>query len=198
MQNIQQGLDQSQMNQEPCQSLDDYLAGLLSAEEHEAFVQHMTCCSICQKHETQTYTIEETIRYQNASLVMRPRWQEQMELTLRGTVHGKEQVGTPLVATRKSHRDWRPTAAIAASILAASILWLFFSIGPADKDPLAANITDLSQTPIREFNPDPTPAIHLTSVHASQGFLSARVESDEQDIEFYIVLPQSTTSENSN
>lgn len=177
-----------------CLSLDDYRAGLLNAVEHDAFVQHFNCCSICQKKESQTQTIEETISCHNASQYMRPEWQEQMESALRDALQREKEVDAPLVETRRSHRDWRPAAAVATSILAALVLLMFrFPTKPTDSDAFEADNTELAQTPIVEFNPNSISAIQSASVRASTGFLCARMESDEPDIEFYVVLPHTKT-----
>lgn len=170
------------MNRKLCLSLDDYCAGLLNAEEHDAFVQHFNCCSICQKQESQTQTIEETISCHNASQFMRPEWQEQMESALRGALPREKEVDAPLVETRNSHRDWRPTAAVATSILAALVMLMFrFPAKPTDNEAFEADSTDLAQTSIVEFNPNSIPAIQSASIRASTGFLCAQLESDEPD-----------------
>ena len=182
------------MNRKLCLSLDDYRSGLLNAEEHDAFVQHFHCCSICQNQESQTQTIEETISRYNASHFIRPEWQEQMESALRGSLQKKKVVYAPLVEPRKSHRDWRPTAAVATSILAAMAFLMFrFPAKPTDNVAFEADNSDLPQTPVVEFNPTSSSEIQLVSVSASAGFLCARLESDEPDIEYYVVLPHTKT-----
>ena len=177
------------MKPELCQQFDEYLLGLLSDAEHDAFILHLAGCSNCQELESQTRTIEESIRSCNAQLFPSPAWQEQIEVTLGESTKRLEKVDKRLIETLKTQRDWRITVAVAASVLAASILLLLrFANNIVSKVP-TDNTTELVQNQIEPSKPNSRLEMPLMSVRAAHGFLCARMECNDPDIEFYVVLP---------
>lgn len=178
------------MKPESCRQLDDYHLELLSKEEQAAFKQHLASCSNCQGLESQTRTIEETLRSHHVSVSPNPAWQEQMQATLRQNRNEIKQVDEPFIQILKSQRDWRPTVAIAVFVLAASLLLMLrYKDDPVKRAPFEAMTSESVKQHDDPFTPNTAQEIPLMSVHASAGFLCARVECDDPDIEFYVVLP---------
>ena len=174
------------MNPGSCLQFEEYLSGLLTKEEHAAFQLHLASCTTCQKIEAQTLAIEETIRKIDSRISPRPVWMEHMESMLRRSMKGLEQVDETSIQTFKKQRNWLPTA-VSISVLAALILLvLSLSNKTEDKYPLVANIT---QDEFEPFEPNNLSESRPMSVRATSGFLCARVECDDPDIEFYVVLP---------
>ncbi len=177
------------MKPELCRQLDDYLLELLSNDEQTAFKQHLATCSNCQELESQTRTIEETLRSRHVSVSPSPAWQEQMQATLRKSQNGLTQANEPFVPTRKSQWDSRSTA-IAFSVLAASfLLMLRIANQPASNIPAQSITSEAIQKPAELFTPSTIQEPPRMSVYAAKGFLCARVEYDDPDVEFYVVLP---------
>ncbi len=178
------------MKPELCRKLDDYLLELLSNEEQAAFKQHLATCSNCQELESQTRTIEETLRSCHVSVSPSPAWQEQIQAALRKSQNGLTQANEPFVPTRKSQWDSRTSAAIAFSVLAASLLLMLrIANQPASNIPAQAITSEAIQNPAELFTPSTVQEPHRMSVYAATGFLCARVEYDDPDVEFYVVLP---------
>ena len=127
----------------------------------------------------------------NADLTMRPQWHEHMLGTLRDSTNETHQVDAKIVIISRAQYYWRPAVAIAASVLAASIFLSMsrLPIQPNYIDRFGTNSADQAISQIDQSKPKQVQKFRLASVRAAPGYLCARVESDEPDIEFYVVLP---------
>ena len=177
-----------------CQSLDDFLSGCLNDDENAAFEKHLVKCPECQERKSQTQAIERMLSGHNADLTMRPQWHEQLLGTLRDSTNETHQVDAKFVEISKAQYYWRPVVAIAASVLAASIFLSMsrLPIKPNDIDRLGTNTANKATSQIDQSKPKQVQEFRLASVQAAPGYLCARVESDQPDIEFYVVLPSAT------
>ena len=134
----------------------------------------------------------------NADLTMRPQWHEHMLGTLRDFTNSPHQVDAKFVEINRAQNTWRQAAAIAACVLAASILLSMsrLLVKPSDKDRLGTNTADKATSQIDQSKTKQVQEFRLASVQAAPGYLCARVESDEPDIEFYVVLPSARIESN--
>lgn len=181
-----------------CQSLDDFLSGCLSEDENDAFARHLVTCPECQERKSQTQAIEKMLNGHNADMTMRPLWHEHLLGILRDTTNVPQPVDAKFVEINKAKYNWRPAAAISASVLAASIFLLMsrLPIKPKDNDQLRINTADQATSQIDQSKTEQFQEFSLASVLAAPGYLCGKVESDDPDIEFYIVLPSARITSN--
>ena len=181
-----------------CQTLDDFLSGCLNEGEHDTFERHLVNCQECQERKSQTLAIEKMLNGHNADMTMRPQWHEHMIGTLRVSTKEPHYVDATFVEINRTRIDWRLAAAIASSVLAALMLLSISRLPfkPNDKVLLGINTIVKAPTQFDQSNPKLAQEFSLTSVRAVPGFLYARVESNEPDIEFYFVLPSAPITSN--
>jgi hypothetical protein len=193
-----------------CTRLDNYLSESMDFEERREFELHLANCSICKECKSKSQVIEDFVVKQYSSVFMRPEFQEQVLALLRDTNGGElvshrnlldestsESLESPMVlsTTHNVTLNRYRSFAIGASILAALILGIRFSISKHSIDePYVApktNGTELAQSQIGPSQPSQMTSNPPVAIIGSPGFLCVRVESDDPDIEFYVVRPTS-------
>lgn len=168
------------MEIEICSGIDAYLSEAMDLEEHRTFALHLASCPKCKDRQSQLQAIETTLAAENASVFMRLQFQEQLLVSI-------EQ----FKFQEKPWIKWRVHAGFAAVVVAASILWIVFFDSSPSYDKTTKNLSDssLAQSQLSSMQPSEERVVQPASVVGSPGFLCARAESDDPNIEFYFVRP---------